>query len=355
MSQEKTLISAPRLCNGLETWETGEKFTDIDLSLQGQAKDANDQIVRGNFKDLIKHTLMPKGKGKILNFLDITGSDNSDGFRTTELASDIWAEHIKIHKKSLARYSTPPTEVSNWHLVATAVATHPCHIDTAGYRTSISIKMGLKLVIIGVPAKHPSFEETNGQIRFGSLEHDMMNCSGLIPRAFLLGPGDTIVMRPCTLHYVATLENSICNGSHFYTASTMTDSLFGILHTFLHQNHATNQADMKHRVTLARLMCTWAEVLVGSNYFSDLDPMESGPWADVPDFTTMTGILNFLSLSNLMQFGSLLWSERYEDEEEDNALDALYNDGRTAAESILHWLDAAIVVKCGTVMLSQHS
>ncbi|KAL0057407.1 hypothetical protein AAF712_015957, partial [Marasmius tenuissimus] len=63
----------------------------------------------------------------------------------------------------------------------------------------------------------------------------------------------------------------------------------------------------------------------------------------------MIGILNFLSLSNLMQFGSLLWSERYEDEEEDNALDALYNDDRTAAESILHWLDAAIVVKCGTV------
>ncbi|KAL0057406.1 hypothetical protein AAF712_015956 [Marasmius tenuissimus] len=66
------------------------------------AKDTNDQIVRGNFKDLIKHMSMPKGKGKILNFLDITGSDNSDGFRTTELASDIWAERIKIRKKSLA-------------------------------------------------------------------------------------------------------------------------------------------------------------------------------------------------------------------------------------------------------------
>ncbi|KAL0057143.1 hypothetical protein AAF712_016230 [Marasmius tenuissimus] len=320
-----------------------------DLSLRGESDDANDQIVRGNLLDMLKHASMAKGKGKILNILDIVASDGGEGFRATELASDVFVRKQNVHKKSLTPFSSRPTDATFWHLVATAGASHPCHFDTAGYGTCITVQTGLKLFIIGVPGEHASHEETNGLVSFGSFEHDMTNSVGLIPRAFLLYPGDTIVMRPCTLHYVVTLAPSVCHGSHFYTATTMTDTLFGILHLFLHRNHATNQEDVEHRVTLARMICTWADLLVNSDYFPGPNCPGSGPWADLPDLTTVTGIFNFLSLYNVVQFGSLLWTERYERQKLDARLVALYKDARLAGDAILNWLDHSIYIKCTTV------
>jgi hypothetical protein len=41
------------------------------------------------------------------------------------------------------------------------------------------------------------------------------------------------IMRPNTAHAVFTPDNVICHGGHFYASSTMQDTMFGIVHTFM--------------------------------------------------------------------------------------------------------------------------
>ena len=47
-------------------------------------------------------------------------------------------------------------------------------------------------------------------------------------------------MRPTTSHYVLTLENSITFGWHFYTTSTISDSVWGAIHAFVLGTTVTN-------------------------------------------------------------------------------------------------------------------
>lgn len=47
-------------------------------------------------------------------------------------------------------------------------------------------------------------------------------------------------MRPNTIHAVVTPEPSICRGGHFYAASTIQDTIYGIFHTFVSSTYVTN-------------------------------------------------------------------------------------------------------------------
>ncbi|KAJ3992080.1 hypothetical protein F5050DRAFT_1898219, partial [Lentinula boryana] len=49
--------------------------------------------------------------------------------------------------------------------------------------------------------------------------------------AVILQPGDIFIMRPATPHYVMTLEDSLCFGSHCYSSQTLTRTALGIYHT----------------------------------------------------------------------------------------------------------------------------
>ncbi|KAL0064499.1 hypothetical protein AAF712_008557 [Marasmius tenuissimus] len=124
----------------------------------------------------------------------------------------------------------------------------------------------------------------------------------------------------------------------------MTDTLFSILHTFLHQNHATNQLDHHHRITLARIICVWRDLLVDGDYFEHEDEGRQAPAADLPDLCTMSGIINLLSLYNFVQLGSLLWTERYRGEKLDRQLGQAYATACAAGDEILGWLKDRITI-----------
>ena len=47
-------------------------------------------------------------------------------------------------------------------------------------------------------------------------------------------------MKPATLHYVVTVEDSIMYGRHFYSACMLSDSIFGVVHSFVVGVGATN-------------------------------------------------------------------------------------------------------------------
>ncbi|KAL0564219.1 hypothetical protein V5O48_017835, partial [Marasmius crinis-equi] len=168
----------------------------------------------------------------------------------------------------------------------------------------------------------------------------MANEVGMGVVGVLLRPGDTLLMRPCTFHYVVTLENSLCHGSHFYCASTMGDTCYGILHTFTHPGSITNQPDTEHRATLARMVIFWRKRIVDLDYYSsngeDADMVE-----DVLNIKTFGGFLDFLGVYNIIVLGQLIW---YDDEPPKKSLIALHNEARTAADDILAYIDKKAAV-----------
>jgi hypothetical protein len=66
-------------------------------------------------------------------------------------------------------------------------------------------------------------------------------------------------MRPCTPHYVLTLQHSITNGAHFYATSTVRDTYIGIIHLFIGNASLTNIDHPNARVLLRRLMAMWIQ------------------------------------------------------------------------------------------------
>ena len=62
-------------------------------------------------------------------------------------------------------------------------------------------------------------------------------------------------MRPCTHHYVVTLEDYITYGRHFYSAATLSDTVYGVIHSFVTGVGATNTLhDNITRTLLHRMM-----------------------------------------------------------------------------------------------------
>ena len=47
-------------------------------------------------------------------------------------------------------------------------------------------------------------------------------------------------MRPNTPHCIVTFESAICKGGHFYASSTIRDTCYGYLHSFVASTLLTN-------------------------------------------------------------------------------------------------------------------
>jgi hypothetical protein len=71
-------------------------------------------------------------------------------------------------------------------------------------------------------------------------------------------------MRPCTPHYVLGVEHSIVNGRHLYATSTIRDTCYGIIHTFVMSHSITNAEHNVTRTFLRRLLTVWIDYFMGN-------------------------------------------------------------------------------------------
>jgi len=62
------------------------------------------------------------------------------------------------------------------------------------------------------------------------------------------------IMKPNTPHVVFTPEHSIVYGGHFYSASNLQETFFGIVHCFMANDLITNTEHAKTRRVLLRIM-----------------------------------------------------------------------------------------------------
>ena len=71
-------------------------------------------------------------------------------------------------------------------------------------------------------------------------------------------------MKSATLHYVVTVEDSITYGRHFYSACTLSDSIFGVVHSFVVGVGATNTLhEAGTRTFLHRIMAMCLQHFTG--------------------------------------------------------------------------------------------
>jgi hypothetical protein len=94
-------------------------------------------------------------------------------------------------------------------------------------------------------------------------------------------------MRPSTPHYVLTVEDSITYGRHFYSASTISDSVYGILHSFVLGIGVTNTLHDNTKTLMRRIMAMW--------YIHFVEAGEESPSTFHSDWL-LSGLLTVFSL-----------------------------------------------------------
>jgi hypothetical protein len=69
-------------------------------------------------------------------------------------------------------------------------------------------------------------------------------------------------MRPCTPHFVLGVDNAIMTGRHFYATSTIAQTCYGIIHTFVMNHVITNTQHNDTRTYLRRMLRMWTDYVM---------------------------------------------------------------------------------------------
>ncbi|KAL0578275.1 hypothetical protein V5O48_003719 [Marasmius crinis-equi] len=253
--------------------------------------DPNEVIVKTSLNDaLISGEKV--NSSKPLNFLDIPGY--GDFYCDTQLASEVHA-----YKQTLThpQLPVPIPEDNIWHLVATKDVFTPLHMDAEGTAVMIMVEVGAKLVFMLVPSSRDTSEAANIHYSL-DMDQDMNstwsstltdgqvgNILGWEIQGVLLRPGD------------------------------MLQTCWALFHSFVMGRNVTNTDHTKNRTSLVRLMAFWHKEFVEHNW--QPGSLQDDDSAHMPEWASMTGFIDFLTLSNIFELGPVLWLETYDGEEPD--------------------------------------
>jgi hypothetical protein len=106
------------------------------------------------------------------------------------------------------------------------------------------------------------------------------------------------------MHYVITVEDSITYGRHLWTTSTMLETVFGIVHTFIVPETTNAQHEIIHTM-LRRMMTMWH-----THLSQDLSSNEiENP--HVPDISTVHGLMVLLAVGNVLECSQIIDRRSY--------------------------------------------
>ncbi|GAW05102.1 protein [Lentinula edodes] len=122
-------------------------------------------------------------------------------------------------------------------------------------------------------------------------------------------------MKPCTPHYVLTLENTLCQGGHFYSSQTFLETGFTIFHTIVAADYLTNKPDAESRTDIHIILEYVRKkiILFEPEYLALLQKAgshktDSGSHVipHLPNFSILEDIVGFFMLHNIALLGSVL-------------------------------------------------
>lgn len=154
-------------------------------------------------------------------------------------------------------------------------------------------------------------------------------------------------MRPNTPHLVLTPEASICHGGHFYASSTLRSTCHSILHTFVASTLLTNtEHTAASRELLRRLLCFYCKAFQSDYVIEEsaekmMSPAYKG---NIPNVYTFEGLIDVLSLCNLMEMGNIIHYKTYTRDGMSSSERRRMIAGRAIARQVRSWLAANVEI-----------
>lgn len=214
--------------------------------------------------------------GKVLNALNFPLPLKS--VEPTTFSSDAHAMHHTLNDVGWRHGMAPPTGDIRWGVASTKGAWHGWHIDSDGNGTFIIVIYGAKWWIVARPttvggSKWDFRQFANIDFLMNDLFDPDKPCSGLWTlEAILLVPGTEMYMRPNTIHAVYTPKPTVVEGGHFLATSTMQDTMFGLIHSFVGDRFVTNTAHAASRFILRQMISFYHSALVKGTVEEEGEP-----------------------------------------------------------------------------------
>ncbi|KAJ3792662.1 hypothetical protein GGU11DRAFT_802492 [Lentinula aff. detonsa] len=158
--------------------------------------------------------------------------------------------------------------------------------------------------------------------------------------AVILQPGDIFIMRPATPHYVMTLEDSLCFGSHCYSSQTLTQTALGIYHTLTTGGLIrTNTSHLQTLESLCHISMWWYDLIFYPEdiLLKTVANSPGLPLAHKPNFTIIEDVIGFLDLVNLVTLAPVLDVRGYLGGLRADTI-TLYTEARHLVEEMKVWL-----------------
>jgi hypothetical protein len=166
-------------------------------------------------------------------------------------------------------------------------------------------------------------------------------------------------MRPNTPHLVLGIENSMMLGRHFYCASTIADSCYGLVHTSTLGGFVTNQHHHRYIITFfRRILSMWIDHYMNGSeicmftlrlhvqYTHNFIAGTVFKMAHVPDIMTHQGLCDFMLLGNIIEFTPVL-IHRKDTKNEDSQIEKEEDVARWKYRHFIKWFRSKYVILVG--------
>ncbi|KAF5345703.1 hypothetical protein D9758_013076 [Tetrapyrgos nigripes] len=254
----------------------------------------------------------PKGdKGKILNLLDLPGPSHDHPF-LPDLYTDAHAR-TQTHSIDAERDDLNLLKFLTWHICGTKDSSSRVHVDGEGLGTQVTLESGEKLWTVLLPPKmdFSAFAKVSPFERFTMAWIKKCKQASFKMIGLRLRPGMTLIMRPNMPHHVVTTASSLCHGAHFYTMSTISDSVYSVYNSAFNRVLGTNIYHHKYADLFVDILgLLYKKLPKGKTYLDDCGRGHT-KLSHLPNVLNSDGLNDVLTLINWVDFGRLLFPECY--------------------------------------------
>ncbi|KAK7018103.1 hypothetical protein VNI00_018362 [Paramarasmius palmivorus] len=195
---------------------------------------------------------------------------------------------------------------------------------------------GSRIFFILVPTNATDTRTPGHRSYMTDLARDGTNVFGWVLSHVVLNPGDSLLLPPLTPYYEVVLETSLTHTDHFIATATICQSCWSIIHALYHQEDYDSVSLYSTRVALAEILLYWKNIICDTNHLDTTSKCVTS--YHIPHPYTMTGILDILSLINIIEMGSTLWLDTYCGVTHAPELISLYVRAKDAGEALVAWI-----------------
>ncbi|ESK82052.1 hypothetical protein Moror_13424 [Moniliophthora roreri MCA 2997] len=311
------------------------------------------EVVAASFEDLITEA---HNTGRLLACVNVSGGD--PGFPMADVLNalrsdhDAWLDMQPHSQHSFASVTTNPYACLDmvWRVASVKDVVERGRFSPSGFATSIGVEVGAKLVLLFVPRDSDDYARTDLASVAGLDSHQHMDAQTV---AVVLLPGDILLIRPGTFHYVVSLQHSISRDSFFLSCVTIRQTCWALFHEmFRDQRREAPRRKREDRLWLVQLMVHWHYAIMhNSASYIELCADGNPSAAHIPNLLTFTGLIDFLTMFNVLELGDVLWHELYSEDDaafssdDHSYLLKAYQTGCTLGREILDWFREHFIIE----------